>query len=396
MQKAVLRIVVLIVALTEIGVTQASEYAGMYFGGKFGVNKSSASGTIEAPSESTMAYGVQGGYLQGGYNWDIKEAIIGVGAYADFNSNERHSNGVEYGSRAYGVDTKIGMPFNDWFLYTKIGYGYSTGTWDLGAVHQRGTNIAAGVEYEIVSRWSAILEYKSDNFSNTDATNTISNKTLSFGLNYYFDRPAVKQAIKVAAPDLGPLPEPESDDFAADPPPELGASATAVTATILTDPESWNTLLENYPVFFEGANFPTSTITDLKSPNIKELNEIVAFAKKYPDATLELVGYSDNVGAEDYNKRLSLERAESVKKYMVKRGIAESRITTKGEGPANPIGINETPEGRVKNRRVEIFSTIKSETKVQAVKSAPATKVAPKPVVEPDPDSDLDPALQPP
>lgn len=199
---------------------QASDYSGGYLGGKFGINNSSATGTTSAPSASTLAYGVQGGYIEGGYNWDMRTATIGVGAYADFNSYEKHLNGVSYGSRAYGMDAKLGMPVDDWLLYAKIGYGYSTGTRELSAVGQNSPNTAVGVEYKLASRWGAISEYKINAFSNRDGSISIKNKTLTFGLNYYFDRPEIAPVVAVAVPELEPEPEPEPEtDLASDPPP---------------------------------------------------------------------------------------------------------------------------------------------------------------------------------
>ncbi|HLD63859.1 MAG TPA: OmpA family protein [Candidatus Peribacteraceae bacterium] len=62
---------------------------------------------------------------------------------------------------------------------------------------------------------------------------------------------------------------------------------------------------------------------------------------------------------------ISERRAESVKAYLVKKGISADRITAKGEGAANPVGDNATKEGRAKNRRVEIRSMVKEEMKVR-------------------------------
>jgi len=259
MHKGILRIaIVLSAALLNMVAAQASDYKGGYIGGKFGINNSSASGAINAPSASTFAYGVQGGYLQGGYNWDVSAATIGVGAYADFNSYEKHQNGVEYGSRAYGMDAKLGLPAGDWLPYGKIGYGYSTGTRDLGAVANKSLNYAIGVEYKLVSRLGAIVEYKRDSFSSKDGSITIKNTTLSFGLNYYFDRPEVAPIIAVSVPELEQqlgMPEPELDiDIASEPPPDIGSSIVS-SSKIQSDPESWKTLLENNTVRVEGSRF---------------------------------------------------------------------------------------------------------------------------------------------
>ncbi len=79
--------------------------------------------------------------------------------------------------------------------------------------------------------------------------------------------------------------------------------------------------------------------------------------KTYPDVTVEIRGYTDNVGKVASNKKLSLARAQAVKSWLVMKGVDSTRITTKGYGPENPIGDNTTPDGRSKNRRIEFFRT---------------------------------------
>lgn len=190
---------------------QSSEYRGKYFGGKFGIVNSSASGTTDAPSASTLSYGLQGGYLQAGYNWDLSVVVVGVGAYVDWNNYAIHSNDIAYASRGFGLDAKLGLPVGDWMPYVKLGYGYSTGTRDINlrAVAQNSSNVAVGVEYNFAPRWSAIAEYKRDSFSNRDSSITINNKLFTFGFNYYFDIPLVDTSKKELAPELDlPIPEP--------------------------------------------------------------------------------------------------------------------------------------------------------------------------------------------
>ncbi len=73
-----------------------------------------------------------------------------------------------------------------------------------------------------------------------------------------------------------------------------------------------------------------------------------------PSMKILIEGYTDSVGSEAYNQALSERRAEAVKQYFVSKGIDASRIQIKGRGESNPIASNETPEGRAKNRRIEI------------------------------------------
>jgi len=69
---------------------------------------------------------------------------------------------------------------------------------------------------------------------------------------------------------------------------------------------------------------------------------------------LAIDGYTDNVGKEDLNQKLSENRADAVKPYFESKGIAESRITAAGHGASMPIADNKTAAGRQKNRRVEL------------------------------------------
>jgi OOP family OmpA-OmpF porin len=84
------------------------------------------------------------------------------------------------------------------------------------------------------------------------------------------------------------------------------------------------------------------------------LDDLVSKLKGVNLEVIIVVGHTDNVGSAAANQRLSLQRAEAVKKYLVSKGIEPNRIYTEGKGPSQPIADNRTPEGRAKNRRVEI------------------------------------------
>jgi OmpA-OmpF porin, OOP family len=75
---------------------------------------------------------------------------------------------------------------------------------------------------------------------------------------------------------------------------------------------------------------------------------------QYPDRGIEVSGYTDSMGSDARNQRLSERRAEAVKQILVESGVSASRITTAGYGAANPVASNATAEGRAQNRRVEI------------------------------------------
>ncbi|MDP4221014.1 MAG: OmpA family protein [Bacteroidota bacterium] len=92
---------------------------------------------------------------------------------------------------------------------------------------------------------------------------------------------------------------------------------------------------------------------ELQRSSYPELERIVQLMRANPKMKVEIAGYTDSKGSPEYNLDLSKRRAESVKTYLVRQGISDSRITTKGYGEANPIASNDTDEGRAENRRVE-------------------------------------------
>ncbi len=84
------------------------------------------------------------------------------------------------------------------------------------------------------------------------------------------------------------------------------------------------------------------------------LDSIVPDLKANAAVTVKVNGHTDNTGSDAINNALSLKRAESVKAYLVKQGIAADRITTQGFGSSKPIACNDNAEARSKNRRVEV------------------------------------------
>jgi outer membrane protein OmpA-like peptidoglycan-associated protein len=85
-----------------------------------------------------------------------------------------------------------------------------------------------------------------------------------------------------------------------------------------------------------------------------KLDVVVKVLKADAALQISIEGHTDNKGNPVFNLKLSAKRAEAVKKYLVKKGIEESRISAQGFGDAKPIATNVTPAGRAKNRRVEL------------------------------------------
>jgi outer membrane protein OmpA-like peptidoglycan-associated protein len=94
----------------------------------------------------------------------------------------------------------------------------------------------------------------------------------------------------------------------------------------------------------------SAKITRESRPTLDEAAETL---KGNPSYRLEVVGHTDSTGPRQHNIELSQRRADSVKAYLVRKGIEADRIKTKGKGPDDPVADNETAKGRAQNRRIE-------------------------------------------
>ena len=133
-----------------------------------------------------------------------------------------------------------------------------------------------------------------------------------------------------------PPPEPKAKP-APPPPPPAPPPAPKVERTIILD-----------DVLFD---FDKST---LKPETTQILDRLIVFMTENKDKRANLAGHTDSVGNEAYNQRLSERRVNSVREYVVQKGIDSGRVSGQGLGESKPIAENKTAEGRAKNRRVEI------------------------------------------
>lgn len=142
---------------------------------------------------------------------------------------------------------------------------------------------------------------------------------------------------------------------------EMKQLLTEARYKYLTELENMRTVEQNHQVKrievgtkFEVKNlfFPSgkATLTSESENELKKLFEIL----NRTEIVIELAGHTDNVGDDENNMKLSQARVESVKSYLVERGIDARRMNAKGYGELQPIADNATPEGRQANRRVEL------------------------------------------
>jgi outer membrane protein OmpA-like peptidoglycan-associated protein len=104
-----------------------------------------------------------------------------------------------------------------------------------------------------------------------------------------------------------------------------------------------------YGIYFD---FNKAEVKPESEPALKEITKLL---QQDPNLKLYVVGHTDNVGAIDYNMKLSQQRAEAVVKELVtKYNVAPGRLAAYGVGPLAPVTSNDTEEGQAKNRRVEL------------------------------------------
>jgi outer membrane protein OmpA-like peptidoglycan-associated protein len=131
----------------------------------------------------------------------------------------------------------------------------------------------------------------------------------------------------------------------------------------------------------------SDVLFDFNKYNLKpEANEKLAMVSgillSQPDLKIQIEGYTDNIGSDEYNQKLSQQRADQVRDYITSHGISPSNVTATGFGKADPIADNSTSAGRAKNRRVQL---VVSGNAIGVQQSAPggAADAAPAPAPNP-------------
>ncbi|MEP2236429.1 MAG: OmpA family protein [Alteripontixanthobacter sp.] len=139
---------------------------------------------------------------------------------------------------------------------------------------------------------------------------------------------------------------------------------TAGSGVDVTSVDNGQAILVNLP---DGVTFTTGSAT-INNRFRDTLDQVAENLRKYPDSLIDVYGYTDSTGGEAFNQDLSERRAQTVKDYLVARGVAQARIRSQGfgEDPRYFVGDNATESGRALNRRVEIKIIPISQEDVQA------------------------------
>jgi outer membrane protein OmpA-like peptidoglycan-associated protein len=114
----------------------------------------------------------------------------------------------------------------------------------------------------------------------------------------------------------------------------------------------------------------------LKPEAREKLAKVSGILLAYPDLKLQVEGHTDNIGSDEYNQKLSEERADGVRDYLVSQSVVDANVTARGLGKNDPIADNSTNQGRAKNRRVEL---VVSGAAIGVEQSAPSAQLQTQP-----------------
>jgi OOP family OmpA-OmpF porin len=214
-------------------------------------------------------------------------------------------------------------------------------------------NAGFGVEWALVKNWKVVTEFGYHSTSNSELDGFVSpNGNDSYwgvhvGLLYNF---AEGKTSKICEPCQGitaavnePVDYSKIEEMIVKHIPKEVVKEVVVYKNIVSVSDDKLALI--------GVNFAFDK-ADLLPDSYPVLDDAVKLLNDKSTINVEIEGYCDWIGTQEYNQKLSVERAQTVKNYLVSKGIAETRLTTVGFGKTNPIADNKTDEGRAMNRRI--------------------------------------------
>ena len=225
-------------------------------------------------------------------------------------------------------------------------------------------NVGVGADFKISQNWAVVAEFGYHVTNNSELEGTIVSSeinghdsyiVLSAGVNYFFGKgPASKQCETCPCEGIAPVMKDLTDykkieDMIANHIPKEVVKEVMVDRYIAEISQDRLVLV--------GVNFAFDK-SDLLPESYPVLDKAVTLLNQRATVNVEIQGYTDYIGTESYNQELSVERAQTVKTYLVSKGIAETRLTTVGFGKGNPVANNDTEEGRTMNRRI-VFKIVK-------------------------------------
>jgi OmpA-OmpF porin, OOP family len=175
--------------------------------------------------------------------------------------------------------------------------------------------------------------------------------TAMLSVRYAFGSPPEEAPAVAPPPPPPPLPPPPPPP----PPPPVAVAPPPCNAPAGFQVDANCRIIEQ-TVVVRAVDFEFNSVR-LTAPAQQTLDEVASALAAQPELRIEIQGYTDSVGADAYNLKLSQRRADAVKYYLVSKGVNGSTLSARGYGKANPLVSNDTAENRAKNRRVAFDAT---------------------------------------
>jgi outer membrane protein OmpA-like peptidoglycan-associated protein len=359
------------------------------------MSRLSAGVLVAALLVATVAAAQEQGQLEAGlfgrYTWPDNDLRLndgpGLGARAGFYVVRNLAVEADGGFTRFplgGTDHGTIIPLHARLLWNQpvveglrllIGAGYSRFRYggNIGeSVWDDGYGGLVGFRFRETESLSFRLEGTYDRFDNPHRTiaDDADNWGVQFGASLLFGKRGPKPPAPAPAPEPAPAPAPAATPRPATPPPPepVPAPIPAPTPAPLTPatPAPAPTPAPVAPItpppppaeikgelILEGVQFETAKAVLLPTSRAV-LDRVAASLQAFPKVRVEIAGYTDARGGTAMNLKLARARAEAVRKYLVGKGVAPSRLTAKGYGEAKPVASNATEDGRARNRRVEL------------------------------------------
>lgn len=320
--------------------------------------------SIQPPTGWYVNFGVGQERLDSDRNLDDDTSAIFGGEYRyndNFSTELVYSVGTFDGDDQ-GPDAKVKRYHVDGFYhfadsrnfkpYVVAGLGHADFSYDnAGTNGETEVNAGIGARYWLTENWSARLDGRIFKGLDNETTDSV----LSLGISYAFG--SVK-AAPVAAPTCDPATAGDDDndgvnncaDECPNTPAGQRVDATGCKGKVANN----ETVTLNVEFDFDKAT--------IRSSDDAQLANIATVLKNHEEVSgVEVEGHTDSVGSDEYNQKLSENRANAVKGRMVENGVAADRLNAVGYGESKPIADNATAEGRQKNRRVQAVFQVPAE-----------------------------------
>jgi len=313
----------------------ADDFSGFFGGLKAGINRSETDGNFKTHNNDAFT---GGGEL--GYNLQWDNFLIGFSGFYDYIDKSAHDgpiNGAtsQYGANLGGADLKLGLPFDRWMPYAKLGYGRVNGSGESNNFGGNAFHGGAGLEYKLAPHWGLAGEWTVTEPS--DHGMKFKSNSLTLNLNYYFGSPT-PAPVPVAEPAPAPAPAPTPA-----PEPQVVTKHFSLKTDVLFE-------FGKADLKPEGHDALDKLYDQVKSLDPKEGKAIV-------------IGYTDRIGSEKYNMDLGYRRAKAVADYLVSKGVPADKVEAQSKGEADPVtgdtcakvkGHKKLVECLAPDRRVEI------------------------------------------